>query len=114
MATVTPESLFTGDHGPVMRPGTVAANQDLEAYSVLGIVTETGQFALVDKDAEDGSQTAKAILPVALDTTEGAASTDLVRHGEVDEDLLVFAEGTDIDDCREQLIAAGIYPVARR
>lgn len=114
MSTITVTPLFAGDHGPVYASATIASGQDLAANSVLGIVTEGGAYTLCDKNSSDGSQTAKAVLPVAVDATAAAVVTSVVVHAIVDEDVLVFGENSDIEDHRAQLIAAGIYPVARQ
>lgn len=115
MAVTAILSLIVGDHGPLYGKGTIAAGQDLARFSVLGLVSETGQFKLCNKAANDGSQTAVAVLDTAIDTTTGGAQVvDLLRHAEVDEALLVFGGDSAIDDHREQLYSAGIYPTLRQ
>lgn len=113
MATYTIDALIAGDHPTIVRTVTIAASQTLEKYSVLGVVTETGAYVLRDKDAVDGSKVARAILLDATTTTGATDEANALLHGEVDEDVLVFASGEDIEDVRQELIAAGIYPVAR-
>ena len=50
---------------------TLIQGQDLEANTVLGLITASGKYTAHDNNASDGSQVAKAILISAADSTDG-------------------------------------------
>jgi len=112
--TVTISQLIAGSHPHVTREVTIATGQNLAAGSVLGILTSGGHYKLSDVGVSDGAQTARAVLLHALDTSGGAASGEVLLHGEVDESLLVFGTGDTIADHRHNLEAVGIFPLLRK
>lgn len=70
------EFLLSEGPGKISREGiNVSAGAALPAGQVLGIVTASGEYAPYDPVAEDGSQTAAAILFAPL------GESDTVRRG---------------------------------
>ena len=75
---------------------TVPTGRALQAGLVLGKVTATGKWAIVDTGASDGSQTAGALLITGfLDNSAGGAPVDFkaaifARDGEVNQSELLF------------------------
>lgn len=114
MTTYTIDPILAGPHPHVTRDVTIASGEDLTAGAVLGVITADGTYKLRDKDSADGSQVAKAVLDQDIDASNGAATALVILHGEVSETALNFATGEDIEDVRQELIAAGIYPLARK
>lgn len=83
---------------------TIAANQKLEAGTVLGKVTATGHYVAYDNDNTNGSQAAAGILLHPIDTTGGTKQAAIVaRDAEVNEHELVWDEDNGTSD-----ILAGI------
>ncbi|MBP2310504.1 head decoration protein [Azospirillum melinis] len=102
MGTVFQEGRHAGEFlvsegmGSISRgTGTIKAGAGkLQAGSVLGQITADKTFVLVDPDATDGSQTAKAILYAGANaTTDAVRATLMVRLCEVNADALVWPDG---------------------
>lgn len=91
--TFTPFQLEAGDFPIVMDSGVIAADQLLLRGAVLGQVTASGEYVLCKAAAEDGSQTPKAILDRAIDTTDGAQSAPIRLTGQVLGSQLTLGEG---------------------
>lgn len=96
---------------------TLASNgtgpQELEAGTVLGRLTDGGKYAPYDPEAEDGSETAVAILfaGATVPASGDLKATATVRDAEVNGGELVFGAG--VDDAgkaaaRADLAAVGI------
>ncbi len=98
-------SLIAGDHPVVTIPITVASGEGvLAAGTVLGRLT-SGKYAAYDDTANDGSQTAVAVLAHPIDATSADVATAAIVHGEVNEALL-----TGLDDAGTlDLLDAGVY-----
>lgn len=75
--------------------GTIASGSGvLVDGAVLGTVTASGEYAPFDPAAEDGSETASAILYEGCDATSAAVRRTLsLRDCEVTEDELVWGAG---------------------
>ena len=68
----------------------------LKPGAVMGTVTASGKYAPLDPDAEDGTETASAILWEGCDATdEDVRRTFTVRDSEVHADVLAWADGVD-------------------
>ena len=87
----------------------IAAGQTLQAGSVMGIVTATGEAVLSLAAASDGSERPYAILMEDLDTSLGAQSYPLASGGVFNELALVFGAGHTADTVRIPLRDRGIY-----
>lgn len=93
--TTKTEKSLMGGHPPVFAPATLAnADTDdweAEAGTVLGIVTDTGNYIGFDPDAATGEETAAAVLlstiTVPAESTEAAV---VLVHGEVNKAALVW------------------------
>ncbi len=78
---------------------TIAAGAALGAGTVLGIVTNTGDYAAYNAAANDGTEIAAAILWADVDATNTAVEAVVIaRQAEVKEDMLV---GVDADAVAE-------------
>jgi len=93
----------------------IAAGQTLEAGTVLGKVTSSGEYVQLDPAATDGSQTAAAVLLYAVETgANPGKATVIVRLAEVSAAALVWPAGITAaqkDSAVGQL--AGAYIIAR-
>ena len=98
--TAVNEGTHTGEYiefevAPIMsrEEVTLAANQDLEAGTVLS--ENGGEYFILAPGAADGTQVAEAILYGAADTTDGTTAqvTITARLSVVAEDSLVFPSG---------------------
>jgi len=73
---------------------TIASGQNLQAGTVLGQVTASGEYVALNPAASDGSQKAAAVLLYDIDASAASAkATALVRLAEVASDLLVWPAG---------------------
>lgn len=96
--TYTPKNLFAGDVMPFVTDSVViAAGQTLQAGAVLGMVSDTGKYVLMDSTATDGSQNPVAILAQDVDASAGDTIATVYLTGEFNSDALVFG-GTDTVD----------------
>lgn len=87
---------------------TIAASQTIVTGRVLGKITASGQYAIFDQDAVDGTETAAGIAvgeytTGAGETCEGVA---IVRDALVVEDNLVFE--SDIDAAEQAAAMASL------
>ncbi len=96
--TYTPKNLFAGSVMPFVTDSVViAAGQTLQAGAVLGMVSDTGKYVLMDSTATDGSQNPVAILAQDVDASAGDTIATVYLTGEFNSDALVFG-GTDTVD----------------
>lgn len=73
---------------------TLLSGENLEAGTVVGIVTASGKYAQVDVNASDGTESAKGVLLRATDATDGDVETAvLVRDAEVNKEDLIYPDG---------------------
>ncbi len=104
-------TLFMPGKDPVLAPAQIASGQSLQAGSVLGAVTATGELKLSDASATDGSEIPTAILLEDLDTTSagGSVTFNVAVEGFFNETALVFGPGHTWDTVRFPLRDCGIY-----
>jgi len=103
--------------------GTVYANEfigfsiadgtedfDIGDVFTIPVVAGSGKYKLANKDSVDGSQEEDLVI---LEEANDASSADVVtagiESGVVNENKLVFADGSDADDFRSLLRARGIF-----
>lgn len=90
---------------------TIVSGQDLKAGAVLGKITTGGKYTEVNQGADDGSQTAVAILIADCDATGGdTAAAVIARDAEVNGDCLDWGSesAAEIVTGRTELTAVGI------
>ena len=97
-----------------LAPVKIAAGQVIQAGSVLGVVTATGEFKVSVAAAVDGSQIARAIIMEDLDTTLGVQTFTLAVEGFFNETALVYGTGHNASTVRLSLRDNGIYLAAPR
>lgn len=91
---------------------TLESGQNLDAGTVLGVVTASGKYTQFDQDGADGSESAAGILVYPVDATGGdTACAAIVRDAEVNAAELVWP--SDIEPGEKttalaQLAALGI------
>jgi len=77
---------------------TLKEGENLIAGTLLGKVTDTGEFKRYDPDATDGSEHVAGILHETVDATEEAKKcVAMARDGEVNGKLLTYSDGADDD-----------------
>ncbi len=91
--THTPEQWNAGNEQQLTTAGTVASGQNVDKYTPLGQVTATGEFVEWDPAANDGSEVATRIAPMAIDATTGAESKQLIKSGSFNEALVAWPAG---------------------
>jgi len=89
------EFLVSEGNGRISRESiTVLSGQTLEAAAVLGKVTASGKYKVLDPAAVDGSEVATGILYDAVDASAAdAEGVAVVRLAEVNAAELVWPEG---------------------
>lgn len=89
--------------------GTLISGQDLEAGSVLGLITASSKYTILNPAAVDGSEVAVAILWDTVDASAGDKTgiVLIVRHAEVTQEALNYgvADAGEIVTARAELLA---------
>lgn len=88
---------------------TVAKSTVLKRGAVLGKITASGSYQLVDASKSDGSQMATVILAEDVDATEADAVATVYTTGEFNREKLIVADGDTVDAHEDELRAAGIH-----
>jgi hypothetical protein len=112
LATNEPDKLLAGADIPVLVEGvTLKAGQGiLNRGSVIGIETATGKGILCDKNAVDGSQTAKFILAEdSIDTTAADVIASSYKSGKFNKKALIFGVNGAPATLDADLRDVGIY-----
>lgn len=107
--TYTPQELLTGSFPSHTQPHIIAAGQELEALSVLGVVTATNELKLSLAAAVDGSQTPVCILLAAVDTTGGATQAPVYVAGCFNPELLVYGAGHDEASVKAAFLGSPLF-----
>lgn len=89
----TPEQWNTGSEEQITTTGMVASGETLAKYTPMGQVTASGEFVEWDPAANDGSEVAVRITPMAIDTTGGATNKALIKSGCFNEELVAWPVG---------------------
>lgn len=108
----TPDKLIAGTKVPRLLEGIIieSGQGELKRGSLLGKVTETGKFKLVDEKATDGSEKPLIILADDIDATKEIKTIGYIS-GEFNKQAIYVAEGTDINKFEIELRKLGIYLV---
>ncbi|WP_028318368.1 head decoration protein [Desulfobulbus elongatus] len=110
MPEYTPDNLLAGNEFPALVTAvTIKSGQNLQRGAVLGEITATGKYQLVDKTAEDGSQTAKHILAADVDATAADAPGVVYDTGIFNPAALILAAGTVVADVSAALRSRSIF-----
>lgn len=106
-----PDNLIGGVEFPFMTTlVTLASGQGvLKRGSVIGIVDADGKGKLVDKAADDGSQTAKYILCDDTDTTLADVKAVCYKTGVFNRNALTFGGTSTAADHEEELRDVNIH-----
>lgn len=110
IGTCTHDNLIAGNQMPILTSGvTLVSGQGVLARgTVIGKVTATGKFKVVDSAASDGSQVPYGILTDTVDTTAEVTTTAYVS-GLFNINALTFG-GTDTASTHEtELRKLGIF-----
>ncbi|MCB2200870.1 head decoration protein [bacterium] len=107
----TPDRLFAGDFPVVTREVTILTGEavSLSRGAVLGKITSGGKYALVDSTANDGSETAVAVLAEDVDATEADVVAVAYESGDFNEDELTFGGTDTIATHREAMHARSLF-----
>lgn len=105
MATLTENPrtggfLLSEDNGTRSRETVTlaAGNGELDAGTVLGVVTASGEYAPYDDTATDGSEVASAVLWASADTTAAVDAAVIARDAEVIESELTGIDAAGVTD----------------
>lgn len=89
----TGDFLLSEANGTLSRENIIVATGTLQPGTVLGKITASGKYAILAPAAEDGTQTAAAVLWAAVDASGGdAAAVAIVRDAEVKADGLIWPD----------------------
>ncbi len=84
----------TGSEPQTTTECLVAAGQTLDKRAPLGVKTATGEFHEWDPAASDGTEKAVRISAYGIDTTGAAKSTQLIKTGVFNPELIAWPDGT--------------------
>lgn len=88
---------------------TLLAGGNYKRGSVLGKITESGKYKLVDKAATDGSQIADMILSDNADAIAADTIATAYVSGIFNREKLTVANGDSIDGHEDELRGKNIY-----
>lgn len=88
------DNWVTGSDPCQTTQGTIASGQNLAAHAPLGQVTATGKFVIWAPAATDGSQVATRLTPFAVDASAADRTTQLIKAGTFNPELVAWPEGT--------------------
>lgn len=115
MTGVTYDELLGGTAVTIMTANVTIAQVDAEATykrgTLLGIVTDSGKYAIVDSEASTGEQVASVVLAhdVVVGTDNDVVATVYTRGIFNREKLLVKAADDNATKHEEELRKVGIY-----
>jgi hypothetical protein len=92
----------------VTEPATIGLSQAFSRGQILGRVTATGKWKVLDEDSV-ASFNRFGIATQAIDTTLGETVTDVFVEGEFSDNGVIFAYSDIVADWSELLEAQGIY-----
>lgn len=108
--TFSYENLIAGEQKDIVNlPGTVRISEAFSRGALLGRLTATGKWQVID---EDGAAACNmfGIATEAVDTTAGTeVLTSIFVEGEFNENHVIFAYADTADDWRVLLQAKNIY-----
>ena len=108
--TFTPKQLLLGHLCCIVTGAvTLLAGIAYKAGAVLGKITATGKYTLVDNAAVDGSAVAKYVLSADVDATAADAPGIAYKTGLFNEAQLTFGGDDTAADHKEALEARGIF-----
>ncbi len=100
----SPDFLIAGDSDNIIvRTFTLASGQNYPRGAVLGKITANGQLTLSASAANDGSQTAYAVLAKDCDATAGATTGLVYVSGNFTAQALKLGVGQTVASVTEQL-----------
>ena len=105
----TPSTLIIGCLHIITGAVLLLAGTAYKAGAVLGKITATGKYTLVNNAAVDGSAVAKYVLAGDVDATLGDKPGIAYKTGQFNESLLTFGGDDTAVDHKEALEARGIF-----
>lgn len=110
VAAWAPDGLFAHDADSVIGKGiTLAAGQNLQRGTVLGVITSSGKYVAATAAANDGSQNPTAVLSEDTDASAGDRNTIAYFEGTFVEGRLILGAGLQIGPVRAALRSVGVY-----
>lgn len=107
--TNSPDQLVTPNYPVLKRGGTLLTGTDYKRGSVLGKITASGKYTLVDSTAVDGSEDPVRVLMDDVDATAADKKAPMAITGEFIEDALIFGGTDTIDTHRDAMQAVNLY-----
>lgn len=110
-SSTTQDALIDPSFPVVRQGGTLLTDATYyERAMVLGKITASGKLTLLDKDAVDGSQNPHSVLLCSVDASAEDKPGSVARTGRFNENQLIFAAGTTVDDVRNAMEAVQLWP----
>lgn len=95
------DQLIAGTYPQIVNNVTIVSGAgSLARGAVLGLITASGKYTLVDSTKSDGSQVASCILADAVDATSADVVAPAYMSGQFNSGVLTFG-GTDTADKHE-------------
>ena len=91
-AVFNPDQLISGPLQVVTDTGIIAKAGILKRGTILGKVTDSGEYVLSKKGAADGSEIPCAILADDVDTTDSSVSGGVYLMGEFNQNRIIHDE----------------------
>jgi hypothetical protein len=104
-----PDNLIAGEFPRVAKTVTIAQSAALSRGAVLGKITASGKFVLSEADAEDGSETPRAILAEDVDATAADVQATVYLTGEFSTNAITLGDGHTVDSVYWALADVGIF-----
>ena len=91
------DNLIAGTFHRITQVVTISGGAVLEAGTVLGRMSSTGQYVLSDASANNGSEEPDAILAHHVDASLMDAQAQVYLTGEFNQDALILGDGHTLD-----------------
>ena len=115
LGTFVPDNLIAGDFPIRTREIVLSMGQDLKRGSILGRITETGEYVLSaklkddDTEISDGSEKPVAILVEDTDTTAKKSNALVYKTGDFSKHQVIFGKGHNFESAVDGLDDLNIY-----
>ena len=108
-AVFNPDQLISGPLQVVTDTGIIAKAGILKRGTILGKVTDSGEYVLSKTGAADGSEIPCAILADDVDTTDSSVSGGVYLMGEFNQNRIIHDESWTAADLKDALRKFSVF-----
>lgn len=108
-AAFNPDQLISGPLQTVTDTGTIAQGRILKRGTILGKVTDSGEYVLSKKGATDGSEIPCAVLADDVNTTDSSVSGGVYLMGEFNQSRIIHDESWTAAELKDALRKFAIF-----